>query len=82
MDVNYPNIKVMGIVMMETTMMLVLMTEAIAARIIHQTDGIITAAFVSVKRMVEEAVEAVEEMVMEVSTQTRPYLFDQYTMHM
>ena len=71
MDVSYLNMKVMGTVMMETTMMLVLMMEAIAALVlVHQMDGILTVLFVNVKRMVM----TVEEMVMEVSTLTGPCL--------
>ena len=43
----------MGIVMMETTMLVVLMMEVIAALVlIHHMDGILTALFVIVRKMV------------------------------
>ena len=57
MDVNYPNMKVMAIVMMETTMLVVLMMEVTAAPgLIHHLDGIIIALFVNVKREMMEMV--------------------------
>ena len=70
MDVNIPITKVMGIVMMETTMLVVLMMEVTAAPgLIHHLDGISIALFVNVKRMVEETMEVVivEEIVMNVA---------------
>ena len=52
-DVKNLHMKVMGIVMMETTIMVVTMMEVIAAKVlIHHLDGMITALFVNVKRMV------------------------------
>ena len=53
MYVNIPSSRVMGIVMMQTTMMVVLMMEVTAAPgLIHHMDGISIALFVNVKRMV------------------------------
>ena len=52
MHANFPNMKVMGIVMMETIMLVVTMTEVIAALvIIHYLDGISIALFVNVLKV-------------------------------
>ena len=67
MDVSTLTGPMMMFVMMATTMLIVTLMEVLAARKIHQMDGMITALFVNVKRMMEEAVG---EMVMEVSTPT------------
>ena len=52
MHVNFPKMKVMGIVMMETTMLVVTMMEAIAALVmIHHLDGMIGAFYVNVLKV-------------------------------